>query len=205
MPLGFLTPFGLPLAVVFAVVLWLTPSAVAAVAATAGLLVVFPGPWLPALALGAVLAGRRLLCYRPEERWWRRVGLTTIETVTVHRRAIWRSTWNDVWSWPEWLIGHGPGGFRANSSRWFRTGRLREFYGEAHNDWLEALYEWGILGLLAVAWWAWRTREAWTLGDPLTGAMVAFGVAMLGSFPLKVAPLAALALLLVILAMRRVA
>ena len=72
-------------------------------------------------------------------------------------------------------------------------------WGEGHNDYLEFAYDQGVLGLLAAGGFLWSLRAGWGgPGDPLTGAALAFGAAMLLNFPARVGSLAALGLLILV-------
>lgn len=119
------------------------------------------------------------------------------------RKVIWRTTWRRTRRWPAWLIGYGAGTFQMHSRTWRRSMRLKEVFHEAHNDWLELGYEYGLIGLLAIAWWVWRMP--WATGDPVTASAAGLGMAMLGNFPIRIAPIAAIGLLLSIAMMRRLA
>jgi hypothetical protein len=81
---------------------------------------------------------------------------------------------------------------------------LREVYAEAHNDYLETLYEYGVLGYVALGLTFWTLWPALHWGNPFVGMLLAAGVAMTLNFPLRVAPTATLALLAVIALMRNV-
>ena len=76
------------------------------------------------------------------------------------------------------VTGVGPGAFRAEFGnarvalidqgvKFFR-GQHRVFFVNAHNDWLEAIAEWGLLGGLALIWTTgllWRGRRARAPGE----------------------------------------
>ena len=79
---------------------------------------------------------------------------------------------------------------------------MREVYAEAHNDWLETLYEYGVLGYVALAWGLWSLWPAMHGGSPFVGMLIGAGVAMTLNFPLRVAPTATLALVAVIALLR---
>ncbi len=101
-------------------------------------------------------------------------------------------------SWPALLFGFGPGG-------WYRVvpaaqlaaqpGRTEVFY-QAHNEYLQLFFEGGLVAMACLVGFAWRHRRALMV----SGSAVALGVICAGTFPLHVAPTAATALLVLILA-----
>lgn len=213
-PFAFLMPhpLGLTVALGCGVVAILSRSAVACGAWMVGMLIV--APWLWPLLLGMALIG---LAYRCLERSHQILAYGDMMEphlkLTTHwsnfsqslqmRTAVWQATWRHCWRWPTWLIGAGPGAFQLDGRRWTFVEGFREVYNEAHNDYLEFLYEHGVIGMLALAWWVWRVSDGFHWQDPLTASAGAFGVEMLANFPAKVMALAGIAFLVAIGLWRR--
>jgi O-antigen ligase len=211
-PLAFLTDYGLVLAGLFAVGVILSRSAVAAGAYLAGMVLTVPALWGWAVGLSVAVVLYRSLKMTlqpgmPAE--WTRIGRLSIkwrhlqESWTESRLKIWKATLQESFAWPFLMIGHGPQSFEPRSQAWFQRWNFRERYREAHNDYLEFFFEHGVIGILAVAWWFWRFAPELSLADPLTGSLAAAGTAMLANFPMRVATLGTVTLLVMILVMRR--
>ena len=79
---------------------------------------------------------------------------------------------------------------------------LREVYSEAHNDYLESFYEYGVVGAVALGLWLWSVWPSFTGGNLFVGMLLTAGTAMTLNFPLRVAPTATLALVAAIGLMR---
>jgi hypothetical protein len=210
-PLGFLTSYGPWLAGIYGVGLLLSKSNVAVLAGAAGFLCVEPTIWwaaVPAAVVGFTYRSVEWNTGHPQLRHW---GDTWRA-----RWLVWRTVWDRLqprWRpWPAFLIGNGAMSFALDCRTW-ATGMpprpvmhlTGEIFREAHNDYVEHAYEYGLLGCLAMAGWLWTLRGAFHLHDAVTGSAVALGIAMLGSFPLRVAPLLGVASLVAILLMRRIA
>lgn len=204
-PLAFSTSAWPVLVPLYVVGIALSMSSVAVAAAVAAVLVVTPVPWWSIAALGVLVACPRVLKIR-------RHG----DTVSVKfrhlgdscraRSAIWGATWRRSLRFPTWLVGAGAGAFGLHARTWIQSERLEhthEVYSEAHNDWLETWYEYGLVGVIALAFWLWRFGAGLHLGDPVTGSLAALGVAMIANFPLRVTNLAVTGLILVLVVMRR--
>ena len=205
-PLAFLTDYWWLLVPVYGLGLVLAPAFDAALAMTAGLLIVAPSSWWVVFLIGMGLWTLRvLMCRTAGEPMWQTFGRFSPRHMDTWktRRIIWRTTARRLRRWPAWLVGYGAGSFQMHARTWRRSTRLKEVFNEAHNDWLELSYEYGLLGMAAIGFWIWRMP--WATGDPITGSAGALGVAMLGNFPIRVAPIAAVGLLLAIVMMRRVA
>ena len=206
-PLAFTTDYGWWLAGVYAIGIILSRSTVAVAAFGMGLVVVQPwllwlAPLAPLLALGRLVerhapgvdfgdrwhVGR--WCFQPifysppgrprDDSWWLRTSIW---------RAVWREstrTWLGVW------LGHGAGSFRITSRKWMGRYGLREIYQEAHNDYLEKFYEYGVAGVIlsVLAMGSLADHIGWT---PWTATLIAVATAMLANFPLSVAPLVSVA------------
>ena len=112
--------------------------------------------------------------------------------------ALWKTQ-----RWPFWLIGHGGDTFHEDGRTWIHNHRLLEQYKEAHNDYVEFLYEYGVLGVGALVWYGYSLAPGLHLSDPVTGALAGMAVASLGNFPVRVAPLVGVLALCVIMVTRR--
>lgn len=101
-----------------------------------------------------------------------------------------------AWRQNPWL-GFGVGGFSRNFARYFQGyGGVR--WLEAHNEWLEYLFNLGLVGyaflaplLAALARRAWRVPPSREKNFAL-GTLAVIGVNTLGNFSLQIAPFAAL-------------
>jgi O-antigen ligase len=94
------------------------------------------------------------------------------------RRATWALISEGGWQGRAW-VGYGAGSYRwisppyqAQQKELLRDGKLYIRVIHAHNDWLEMLADWGILGLLpvlaALAWLGRRLVRAFHGGHPET-------------------------------------
>ena len=202
-PMGFWTDVGWPLTAVYLAGVAMSKSSVAAGAATVGLLIVAPGLWPIIVAGGLLLIASRALKYMPHHyrfSFWKPRHLADSWRA---RLLIWKEAIRHSRPWPYWLIGHGALSFEAGSRTWLARAGLKENYKEAHNEYVELWYEYGLLGAVAIL--VWVSQYAWhlSLRDPLTGSLAALLVAALANFPLRVAPVAVVGLLIVIALMRQ--
>ena len=104
------------------------------------------------------------------------------------RVTIWRVALQWWWAagWKTRLLGFGYHGWSHESQWWSMQRVTPEHFHQAHNDLVQHVFEWGLLGLSAVAVWLGRVglHAAW--GDPLTGAFVAALLTALIQFPCRV-------------------
>ena len=199
-PLAFLAGplWAWPLVGWFALGVTLSTSSLASLAAMAGLLWVRPTWWPIALAFLVIGLTTRMVKWHPIHR---RLGIRSMDHVWIGRWPIWKQT---LRRWRHnWLMGYGPGSFDLHGRTWNREANLREVYREAHNDYLEFLYEHGVMGLYAAAWGIWTLAAGFRWGDPATGAILAFAVAMLANFPCRVATLSAVPLIALAMILHR--
>ena len=204
-PLGFLSDYGLVLAGVYFIGVFLSRSSVATVAAAAGMLWVVPQAWGLVLPAFAAALGYRMLKIGNQPGGWK---FRHLGDSVFARRRIWQVTLSrSVRSWPQILHGAGHGAFQQQARTWVRSEQCLtgEVYNEAHNDYLEAWYEYGLLLVVVLGWWTYRYGPALGFSDPLTGSGVARGVAALATCPTRVATRATVALMVGVLLMRRVA
>ncbi|MEN6404657.1 MAG: hypothetical protein ABFD94_22120, partial [Armatimonadia bacterium] len=99
------------------------------------------------------------------------------------------------------ILGYGVGSWALwtpQANGWGAT----EIFGTAHNEYLQGLYEFGILGVLLVGCWLWRHRRA-LAAAPYGSGMVALAVECVAMFPFHIAAVALPALVLLGLATRR--
>ena len=105
------------------------------------------------------------------------------------RRATWALISDGIPSGRVW-IGYGAGSYRwisppyqAQQKEMQRDGKLFYRFHYAHNDWMEMLADWGILGLLpvlaALAWLGRRLARAFHAGHPETYPL-AIGLVLMG-------------------------
>ena len=204
-PLAFLSDYGWVLAAIYGVGVFLSRSSVATSAAAVGLLWVAPQLWPYALVAGLGCfwyRGIKLDATLPRGWKFRHMG------DSLHARTrIWTVTLRKSRQWPTWLIGAGHGAFQQKARTWIRSEGVAtgEVYNEAHNDYLEAFYEYGLVVVAALVVWLVRYGETLAFPDPLTGSVAGLAVAGLANFPLRVATLATVALMVAVLLMRRVA
>ena len=117
------------------------------------------------------------------------------------RLDVWRDTWNAWQVRP--IFGHGPGAFRALFSSMYELQGTYERGGghfqQAHNDYLQVLFEGGMFGALAAtvlligiakAYWKtwWSTGYATAPVRCAQGALAALLVNAIGNFPFQLAP-----------------
>ena len=181
----------------------LSRSMVAGAAMGAGVLWIHGGLWPIAVGvfgLGTVMRlGPLMWARRAQDA--RRIFWSAPVKPWLGRLRIWRIAGIKIRQ--AWLWGYGAGTFGRDSRTWYRKGQLKEFYGECHNEYLEAAYEYGMVGALAVGWVLWDTWPALAVGDPYTGSLAAAGVSAGFNFPLRVATLAVTILIVAMIVMRR--
>jgi O-antigen ligase len=202
---------GLALALcLYALVLTQTLASLAAVAAGVAVLLWIRLPRrvaLAGLAGGAVLAVVVLLAVAPlRERVLvklRGLAAGDLNEVLTGRLDGWRAALWMLEQHPAAGVGHGaylPEYVPAKLALLdrgvrFLPGQTTPVFGNAHNEFLEAGAEWGIPGLLALAWALWvllgAARRAADRDRPLVGSgLAALIVLSLAYFPFRVAVLA---------------
>ena len=171
-----------------------TGSFVGILAACAALTIASPaiGWWLVGMAgvaAGAIrmrtgyrdffIACRRIVC----EHTWN----TPFDDSVRERRLVLGLLIRTWLSWPTWygLVGKGHQAFSTEARWWLTQRKVFQLFKQAHNDWLQLLLEYGLVGFLAVTiWMAMLLYSQGTLGDPLTAAVAAGIIASMGQFPL---------------------
>ena len=187
-PLSFATSYGPWWTIAYLPGLILARSSVGYAAAAAGLLWCRPELWpvaVAGLSLGAV---HRFLKWNGGKVKQRLLTDAIRTRLTVWSVCLWKAQRS-----PFWLIGHGADSFHEDGRTWIYNHRLTEEYKEAHNDYIEFLYEYGLLGVVALVWYGYSILPGLRLSDPYTGAVIAMLVASFGNFPVRVAPVIGLA------------
>lgn len=197
-PLGFLTDYGLPLAAIYGIGLCLSWSLMAWLATVAAVVVLAPVSLVVVLPVAGVGIATRLIKWNHGHPKLRHVGDSWRA-----RWNVWRTVGEKLQRWPAWLIGNGAFAFASDSRQWIGRTKMVEVYKEAHNDYVEFAYEYGALGCVAMTGYVASVYPVVAWRDPVTASAAALGVAMLGQFPLRVAPLLGLGGLIAITLMRR--
>ena len=196
----------------------LVTQTLGAVAALVLASVVFWAPALPRRylifgAVGLVLTSSLLLFASPlRPRVVKKIQSLQrgeLNQLLTGRLDGWRAAAHMVANHP--VTGVGPGAFRAEfgtarlelteAGVEFFQGQHHVFFINAHNDFLEALAEWGVLGGLALLWALWVFRRSHRIRGPTEGhvpearsmelaACVGIGVLASTNFPFHVALIA---------------
>lgn len=115
------------------------------------------------------------------------------------RFEAWRETWNAIVTGPI-LTGYGPGSFQVLFPKHFQKAGLEYgYFIQAHNDYLQAFFELGLIGVFAIAylyvsllkqyflyWWK-KIRLEVTERAALAG-LAAISVNAVGNFPFQLCP-----------------
>jgi len=196
MSLAFYTSYGWWLVAAYLPGLVLARTSVGYAAAFTGLAWVHPHLW--PLWLGAAIIGsiHRFLKWNGG-KVKNRLFYDSLRT----RGRVWVAALSKL-RWPFWLIGRGADSFHVDSKQWVHNNKLEEHYKEAHNDYVEFLYEYGVCGVGAAVWFIYSIKAGLHLSDPATGALLGTLVASFGNFPVRVAPIVGLAALALLMVMR---
>ena len=177
--LGCLCALALPLATIWWVAplvvgLALTRSFSALVAAGVAAVVLVPSAWWIVGAVGALAwAGMQYRRPTPVAGMHSRVILAALCWKQM-RRAGWRTR----------LLGFGSGSFFRSSKWWMSNRQTTELFKHAHNDAVQGAFEWGLIGLGAIALFAGTLFIRGGIGAPMTAALAAVAVNALFQFPL---------------------
>lgn len=168
-----------PIACVLVVGLVLSHSVLAVAAAAVGLYVarVRKAPlWVQGILLGLTPAAA-LIAFR-----LKRTGFLP----WFDRADLWRMSVVDMaqdWTLP--LLGWGPGAWYRRMPAIDLAKKYRgELFAQAHNEYVQAFYELGTLGVLVIVVWLVAHRRTFTRPTPLAGSACALAVLCLGTFPL---------------------
>lgn len=117
------------------------------------------------------------------------------------RYLVWWTTLEAWWNGPK-LLGFGPGSFAYLYAENFQPKSL--VYGsflQAHNDYIQALFEFGLMGAAVMAallffigrhfclyWWGSRYQEKAPLVIAAEGGLIAIVLNGMGNFPFQLAP-----------------
>lgn len=114
--------------------------------------------------------------------WWRGHPRDSLHG----RRAVWALVW-DSWlddTWQGRLLGHGHWTFSRRARWWHAQGLVKDIYAHAHQDGLQVLLEYGVVGLLALGAWLALLTRGMAIGDPWTAAVAVGLVISMNQFTL---------------------
>lgn len=166
----------------------LAKSAVAGVAAAACLLIRFRRQW----RVSVPLVGLGLAC----------VALLRgfDASTTFSRIAFWGTALHQWAKRP--FFGYGPGAWMRGLFHWESAPGHAELWLQAHNEYVQILFEGGIVAAAIVVMWLYTHRKAF-LVDPWGPAMIAIAVDAAGMFPFQIPAVAILCLVCIGLGTRR--
>lgn len=103
-------------------------------------------------------------------------------------------------TWPAWLIGHGPGSWKTQLPAFLEQDKvwLKSIMPQAHNDWVQLNWEFGLGGVLIVLIWCWTHRRMFT--NEYGGAVAAVAVGAMGIFTFHMPDMGLVAVLILGLA-----
>lgn len=170
-----------PLLLVAGVGILLSKSLLAGVAFAAAVMLRYRMAfWWTAPSCGVALVGLLLLRGGSVESWWYRLSIWGAGL------GHWFSTTTSA------LVGWGPGAWERMGLVAQRPGTVsREWFKEAHNDYLQFGYEYGLIGLLLLAGWltTWGPTITRSRYAPSVLALAIVAAAM---FPFHLSPTAVL-------------
>jgi len=116
-----------------------------------------------------------------------------------HRLAVWRLAMDNL-NLFGWVIGAGPGNWQLHvPGLQLKQGVYpNEVFLQGHNEWLQLVYENGIIALALLCGWLWSARRALT--GPYGGAVLAILVTSVGMFGFRLAMTGCVALVILGLA-----
>ena len=91
----------------------------------------------------------------------------------INRLLLWVIIPRAWWTGGHRLLGHGPYSLEPELRRWASRCWIETPNGEAHCEWAQVLYEYGLVGVLAVSVFAGRVIWNAHLGDSYTAAFLA--------------------------------
>ena len=93
----------------------------------------------------------------------------TLSTLSSGRTAVWAAAWPNLKEHP--LVGNGIGSWRLWANEHNRVTNQPTFATlQAHNELVQLLFEWGLIGLAVILVWLWHlcrgARALWALAAP---------------------------------------
>jgi hypothetical protein len=163
-----------PLLPIFGLGVLATHSFTALGATAVALAIRFPG-WALVWAPAALLAAG--VCWH-----WRGHPRDSVRGRADIWWLVWHSWLEDTWRGR--LLGHGHWTFSRRARWWHSQGLVRDIYSHAHQDALQALIEYGAVGVLALGAWLALLTRGMAVGDPWTAALAAGLVVGMNQFTL---------------------
>jgi hypothetical protein len=111
----------------------------------------------------------------------------SLDGLRVRGRLL-RLAWRDWRRDRTWLWGTGPERMQRVTWGWQARGHEIDPFSVLHCEPAQMASDYGVLGVAAMALFAWRVGSHLQWGDPWSAAAVAGGVLCLGTFPCRVAP-----------------
>ena len=164
--------------------LYLTWSWLALIGVAVGMMVMYPAwAWLPAVTSFVTLGVWFLSWARGIKLFeWTPRG-DSFDSV-VNRLIVWVLIVRGWWQGPRWL-GRGPYSLEPELRRWSSRCWIELPNGEACQDGLQHLYEYGVVGMVALGCFLWRLSGGLGPGDPWSAALVAGLTMSLGHYPFR--------------------
>lgn len=120
----------------------------------------------------------------------------------AHRLAVWKLALDHLTEW-QWLVGLGPGSWAETVPFLQRAAQIypNEVFIQGHNEWIQLVYENGLVAMLCLSGWLWAHKRAWTgLYGP---ALVSVMVCSFGMFGVRLAITGCVALAILSLALSK--
>lgn len=113
----------------------------------------------------------------------------------MHRLAVWQLALDNL-TWEGWLIGAGPGSWSQHvpGLQFKNSVYANEVFIQGHNEWLQLLYENGLIAVGIVTAWVYSQRAMFT--GPYGGAVLAVMLCSLGMFGFRLAMTGCVALVI---------
>ncbi len=169
---------------VLAVGLYLTWSWLALIGVAAGLTVLYPASGLYIAATVLTLLGTWFISWRWGWKWFEFTPRGDSFDSVINRLILWWLITKAWWAGPRWL-GRGPYSLEPELRRWSSRCWIELPNGEACCDPLQHVYEYGLLGVVAVGALVYRLVVHAHLGDSWTAALVGAAVMSWGHYPTR--------------------
>lgn len=167
-----------PLLFLFFAAIMLTGTRIPPIIACIGVCVVKP---ILALGIGAIALIVLPFVFRKLPHFWH-------DSFAI-RWKVWKLTFAYGSQWPYWLIGRGHNSFSWHSLRWSMIYQIKEAYVHTHNDYLQFFFEYGAIGIAAIAIFAFPVLSQLRLGHELSGSVIAIALFAGYNFPFHIAPI----------------